>query len=124
VRKLRGAPRGRPSINTSNAFGIHQLVPALSDFLQRYSEIEVELSFADHVMDLITEYADVAIRAGQVNGLSLRAQKFAEFERIICTAPSFLVACLTSQQILQSMSALSPFHRTRGRFIRARALSF
>jgi DNA-binding transcriptional LysR family regulator len=90
VRKLRGAPRGRLSINTSNAFGIHQLAPALSDFLQRYSEIEVELSFTDRVTDLITEHADIAIRAGQVNELSLRAQKFAEFERIICAAPSYL----------------------------------
>jgi DNA-binding transcriptional LysR family regulator len=39
VKKLRGAPRGRLTINTSNAFGMHQLVPALPDFLQRYSEI-------------------------------------------------------------------------------------
>jgi len=90
VRKLRGAPRGRLSINTSNAFGMHQLVPALPDFLQRYSEIEVELSFADRTMDLIAEHADVAIRAGQINELSLRAHKFAEFERIICAAPTYL----------------------------------
>ena len=90
VRKLRGAPRGRLTINTSNAFGIHQLVPALPDFLQRYSEIEVELSFADRTVDLIAEYADVAIRAGQINEVSLRAQKFAEFERIVCAAPSYL----------------------------------
>jgi DNA-binding transcriptional LysR family regulator len=38
----------------------------------------------------IAEHADVAIRAGQVNKLSLRAQKFAEFERIIRAAPSYL----------------------------------
>ena len=90
VRKLRGAPRGRLSINTSNAFGIRQLVPALPDFLQRYPEIEVELAFADRAADLTTEHADVAIRAGLVNELSLRAQKFAEFARIICAAPSYL----------------------------------
>jgi DNA-binding transcriptional LysR family regulator len=90
VKKSRGAPRGRLSINTSNAFGFHQLVPALPDFLQRYSEIEVELSFADRAVDLVTEHADVAIRAGQINELSLRARKFAEFERIICAAPSYL----------------------------------
>jgi DNA-binding transcriptional LysR family regulator len=93
VRKLRGAPRGRLSVNTSNAFGIHQLVPALPEFLQRYSEIEVALSFADRAVDLIEENADVAIRAGQINELSLRAQKFAEFERIICAAPSYLERC-------------------------------
>jgi DNA-binding transcriptional LysR family regulator len=40
---------------------MHQLVPALPDFLQRYSEIEVELSFADRTVDLITEHADVAM---------------------------------------------------------------
>jgi DNA-binding transcriptional LysR family regulator len=90
VKKLRGAPRGRLTINTSNAFGMHQLVPALPDFLQRYSEIQVELSFADRTVDLITEHADVAIRAGQINELSMRAQKFAEFERVICAAPSYL----------------------------------
>jgi DNA-binding transcriptional LysR family regulator len=93
VRKLRGAPRGRLRINTSNAFGMHQLVPALPDFLRRYSEIEVELSFADRAMDLITEHADVAIRAGQIKETSLHAQKFAEFERIICAAPSYLERC-------------------------------
>ena len=93
VRKLRGAPRGRLRINTSNAFGMHQLVPALPDFLQRYSEIEVELSFADCAVDLITAHADIAIRAGQINEVSLHAQKFAEFERIICAAPSYLERC-------------------------------
>jgi DNA-binding transcriptional LysR family regulator len=108
VRKLRAAPRGRLRINTSNAFGMHQLVPALPDFLEPYSEIEVELSFADRTMDLITEHADVAIRAGQVNEQSLRAQKFAEFERIICAAPSYLAL---------------PFHRAPGCFTRATAPS-
>jgi DNA-binding transcriptional LysR family regulator len=90
VRKLRGTPRGRLRINTSNAFGMHQLVPALPDFLQRYSEIEVDLSFADRAMDLITEHVDIAIRAGPINEQSLRAQKF---ERIICAAPSYLERC-------------------------------
>jgi DNA-binding transcriptional LysR family regulator len=71
VRKLRAAPRGRLRINTSNAFGMQQLVPALPDFLERYSEIEVELSFADRAMDLITEHADVAIRAGQINEMKI-----------------------------------------------------
>jgi DNA-binding transcriptional LysR family regulator len=52
VRKLRAAPRGRLSITTSNAFGMHQLVPALPDFLQHYSEIEVELSFDDRTVRL------------------------------------------------------------------------
>src|SRR5262249_29564147 len=110
VRKLRAAPRGRLSINTSNAFGIHQL--ALSDFLQRYSDIEVELSFTDRVTDLVTEHADVWIRAGQVNELSLRAQKFAEFERIICAAPSYLERRGGASQASRSCKACLHYRRS------------
>src|ERR1700682_4719918 len=44
VAKLRGAPRGHLRVNTSIGFGVHQLAPALPDFLTRYPEIEVELS--------------------------------------------------------------------------------
>ena len=36
VAKSRGAPRGRLRVNTSNGFGVHQLAPALPDFLTRY----------------------------------------------------------------------------------------
>jgi DNA-binding transcriptional LysR family regulator len=94
VRKSRGTPRGRLSINTSNAFGIHQLVPALPEFLQRYPEIEVELSFADP----------------SSNGSS--AQR-----RLILKDMAYLIR----RQISRSMSALLPFHRAPGRFTRATA---
>ena len=90
VRRSRGAPRGRLHVNTSNAFGVHQLVPALPEFVTRYPEIQVELSIADRVVDLVAEHADVMIRAGRIGDTSLSARKIAEFERTICAAPSYL----------------------------------
>ena len=36
VARSRGAPRGHLRVNTSNAFGIHQLAPALPDFMTAF----------------------------------------------------------------------------------------
>jgi DNA-binding transcriptional LysR family regulator len=90
VAKSRGAPRGRLRINTSNGFGVHQLAPALPEFLARYPDIEVELSITDRIVDLAADHADVTIRAGRIADVALTARKIAEFERTICAAPSYL----------------------------------
>jgi DNA-binding transcriptional LysR family regulator len=90
VAKSRGSPRGRLHVNSGHAFGVQQLAPALPEFLARYPDIEVELSITDRVIDLVEEHADVAIRAGRIVDTSLIARKIAEFERMICAAPSYL----------------------------------
>jgi DNA-binding transcriptional LysR family regulator len=93
VGKSRGTPRGRLYVNTSNAFGVHQLVPALPEFLAHYPDVEVELSISDRIVDLVAEHADVIIRAGRLDDMSFSARKFAEFKRTICAAPSYLARC-------------------------------
>src|SRR5580692_4452254 len=90
VTKSRGSPRGRLHVHTSNAFGVHQLAPALPEFLMRYPDIEVEQSITDRIVDLVGERADVAIRGGPIADTSLSARKIGEFERTICAAPSYL----------------------------------
>ncbi len=90
IAKSRGAPRGRLHVNTSNGFGIHQLAPALPDFLARYPEIAVELSITDRMVDLVADHADITIRAGRIADMSLAARNIADFERMICAAPSYL----------------------------------
>ena len=90
VARSRGSPRGRLHVNTSIAFAVHQLAPALTEFLVRYPEIEVELSITDRIIDLVEDHADVTIRAGRVVDTALTARKIADFERIICAAPSYL----------------------------------
>jgi DNA-binding transcriptional LysR family regulator len=90
VARSRSSPRGRLHVNTSNAFGVHQLAPALPEFLMRYPDIEIELSITDRVVDLVGEHADVTIRAGPIVDMSLTARKIAQFERTICAAPAYV----------------------------------
>jgi DNA-binding transcriptional LysR family regulator len=90
VTRARGAPRGRLRINSGSAFGLHQLAPALTDFLAAYPDITVELSITDRLVDLVDENADVAIRTGRVVDTSLVVRKIADLERVICASPSYL----------------------------------
>jgi DNA-binding transcriptional LysR family regulator len=90
VARSRGSPRGRLHVNTSIAFAVHQLAPALPEFLMRYPNIQLDLSITDRVVDLVEEHADVTIRNGRIVDMALAARKIAEFERVICAAPSYL----------------------------------
>lgn len=97
VSRSRAAPRGRLRINTSNGFGIHQLAPALPDFIARYPEIEIDLTITDRIVDIAVDPADVTIRAGPIGEVSVGSRKISDFERAICAAPSYLARHGTPQ---------------------------
>ncbi|MBI3705914.1 MAG: LysR family transcriptional regulator [Rhizobiales bacterium] len=90
VARVRGAPRGRLHINAGTAFGLHQLAPALADFLARYPEIDVDLSITDRMVDLLEEQADIAVRSGRVMEGPFIQRKIAVLQRVICASPSYL----------------------------------
>jgi DNA-binding transcriptional LysR family regulator len=90
VMQARGVPRGKLRINSGTAFGLHQLAPALADFLARYPEIELELSITDRLVDLIEEQADIAVRSGHIPEGPFVQRKIADLQRVICAAPSYL----------------------------------
>ena len=92
VTRIRGAPRGLLHINSGTAFGLHQLAPALADFLARYPEIDVELSITDRLVDLIDEHADIAVRSGHLPQGPFIQRKIADLQRVICAAPAYLAS--------------------------------
>ncbi|MBS0245578.1 MAG: LysR family transcriptional regulator [Proteobacteria bacterium] len=97
VARVRGAPRGKLSINSGTAFGLHQLTRALPEFLARYPEIEIELSITDRLVDLIEEQTDIAVRSGHIPEGPFIQRKLADLERVICAAPSYLAQRGTPQ---------------------------
>jgi DNA-binding transcriptional LysR family regulator len=90
VASVRAAPRGRLHINSGTAFGLHQLAPALADFLARYPEVDIELSITDRLVDLIDEQADIAVRSGHIPRGPFTQRRIADLERVICAAPDYL----------------------------------
>jgi DNA-binding transcriptional LysR family regulator len=87
---VRAVPRGRLRVSVSVGFGVLHILPLVPEFLALYPEIELDLSLADEVIDLIEERADIAIRAGALRDSRLKARKLLESRRIIIAAPAYL----------------------------------
>ena len=90
VGRSRAQPRGLLRVNVGTAVGMHQLAPALPDFLARHPEIQVELTITDRVVDLIEEGADLGLRLGFLADSSLVARRICEVERVVCASPEYL----------------------------------
>src|SRR4051794_15379611 len=57
-------PRGILRVSSSNAFGARHLSLAITEYLQQYPGVQVDVTLNDRVVDLVEEGFDVAIRVG------------------------------------------------------------
>jgi DNA-binding transcriptional LysR family regulator len=83
-------PRGRLRVSASLPFGVHRLLPALPEFLERYPKITLDVSLNDAVIDLVGERMDVAIRHGPLRDSSLRARKLGSSRWMVVAAPAYI----------------------------------
>lgn len=90
ITNRRDTPQGLLRVTTSLAFATHQLAPVLSEFLDRYPAVQLELLPTDRVIDMVEEGVDIAIRIGRLADTSFMARKIGEDKRLVCAAPSYL----------------------------------
>lgn len=88
--QLESAPRGTLRLNVPIAFGRQHVLPMVFEFLERYPELKVDMTFTDHFVDLVQEGEDLAIRIGQLEPSSLIARKLAVSRRVVCASPAYL----------------------------------
>jgi DNA-binding transcriptional LysR family regulator len=87
---LQTVPRGRLRINAPISFGVLHLAPAVTEFLQRFPDVSVELLMNDRVVDLLEGEFDVGVRIGRLRDSSLIARKIAPIRLAVCAAPDYL----------------------------------
>ncbi len=83
-------PRGRLRVNAPVSFGILHLAPLWPKFLQKYPEVELEVSLIDRVVDLVEEGFDLGIRISRTGSTTHIARKLAASRNIVCAAPGYL----------------------------------
>ncbi|MEM6732402.1 MAG: LysR family transcriptional regulator, partial [Myxococcota bacterium] len=84
--------RGRLRISVPVVFGRLFIVPELRRFLRKHPQIEVELLFHDHYVNLIEENVDVAIRVGTPVDSSYRSHPLGETPRHLVSCKKYLDA--------------------------------
>ena len=83
------APQGRLRVSLP-VIGYRFLLPHLPEFSQRYPAIELELDFNDHLVDVIEDGVDVAIRSGALADSGLLARRLGPFRLMLLAAPAYL----------------------------------
>lgn len=68
----------------------NHLTTAMSDFQARWPGVSFSIMFTDHVVDLVAEGFDLAVRIGRMEDSTLKAKKIGEAGRFLCASPSYL----------------------------------
>lgn len=92
VSRADSAARGTLRMSASIAFGQRQIVPLVPEFLERYPDLRVDLTMTDHIVNLVEEGVDVAVRVSSLPDSALVVRKLAPERRIICAAPDYLAS--------------------------------
>ena len=88
----RQQPQGILRVDAATPFILHQLVPIIGEFRQRYPDIELHLESSDGFINLLERRIDVAIRIGELTDSSLRAMPPRALQARCCaTSPASTV---------------------------------
>ncbi|MBA1144887.1 LysR family transcriptional regulator [Mesorhizobium neociceri] len=98
------APTGELIITAPIVFGRLHVLPVVTDFLAAYPQVNIRLTLADRVTQLVDEHLDLAIRIGQLPDSNMIAIRVGSIRRVVCASPAYL-ARHGAPQIPQDLAA-------------------
>ena len=87
---VNGEPEGVLRISVFESFGRIHVSPFLSEFLEKYPKVKVEIELENRMVDLIAEEVDLAIRIGRPIDSALRARKLLPNHTLVCASPEYI----------------------------------
>ena len=82
-------PVGQLRLTCSHEFGRIYVMPILTEFLDRYPDISVDVVMVDRIVNLVEEGFDIAVRIGHLPSSDLSAVKVGRVRRVVCGSPSY-----------------------------------
>lgn len=89
VSQLTNQPRGTLHITAEKDFAEIFIQPLLPKFFSSYPEINLHISLDTHLVDLVSNSIDIAIRIGHLNDSSLVARKLMSSQSVVCASPAY-----------------------------------
>ncbi|QCI66040.1 LysR family transcriptional regulator [Phreatobacter stygius] len=87
-----GAPRGSLKVTAPLGLGRRLVGPVVTTFRAAQPNIDIRLRLAEHLLDLIGEGIDLALRMADLSDSSFIVRKVATIERILCASPAYIEA--------------------------------
>jgi DNA-binding transcriptional LysR family regulator len=83
------APKGDLTITAPIVFGRVHVLPIVVEFLAAYPEIDVRITLADRVANLLEDRIDLAVRIADLPNSSLVATRVGSIRRVVCGSPAY-----------------------------------
>jgi DNA-binding transcriptional LysR family regulator len=84
------SPRGNLHVTTPLGLGRRVIAPMLARYRTLQPQTQVRLRLSDHLLDLVEEGVDVAIRIARMEDSSFTLRKIADVRRLLCASPAYL----------------------------------
>ncbi|WP_296268325.1 LysR family transcriptional regulator [Pseudomonas sp. UBA6562] len=82
-------PRGRLRISLPT-IGYRLVMPLMAEFRDTYPEIELDMDFSDHLVDLVDDRFDVLVRSGGLTDSKPMSRQLGPFQFVLCASPAYL----------------------------------
>lgn len=86
------APQGEMIITAPIVFGRLHVAPVVLAFLKAYPDVTVRLMLADHLVNLVEDHVDVALRIGDLPDSNLMAMRLGTVGWVTCASSEYLAA--------------------------------
>ena len=83
-------PRGRLRIASPPSFASNHLAPLLTRFLREFTDIQVDLTVTDTLVDVVDDGFDLAFWVGSLPSSTLNVRTLAPYRRMVVAAPDYL----------------------------------
>jgi DNA-binding transcriptional LysR family regulator len=90
IQNKRSTPTGLIRINAPLTFGILHLAPLWGKFTALYPQVQLEVTLADRVVDLVEEGYDLAVRVASLPSSTLISRKLTSTRLAVCASPMYL----------------------------------
>jgi DNA-binding transcriptional LysR family regulator len=85
-------PPGTLRVTAPLGLGRRVIAPMLAHYRAVQPQTDLRLRLSDHLLDLVQEGVDIAVRMARLEDSSFTLRKIAEVRRILCAAPAYLEA--------------------------------
>jgi DNA-binding transcriptional LysR family regulator len=85
-------PHGTLRVTAPLGLGRRVIAPMLARYRALQPKTDLRLRLSDHLLDLVQEGLDIAVRMALLEDSSFTLRKIAEVRRVLCAAPAYLDA--------------------------------
>lgn len=85
-------PKGELAVTAPWGLGHTHLLPLAVEFLEAYPDISLRLMLSDHIVNMVNESIDIAIRLGALPDSSMIATRIGSIRIVVCGSASYLKA--------------------------------